>query len=237
MSEYFSKVTTISDEYKYSNIQIQWPSNIICILIHAISRVGIYSDICSVNMWHPNIFRYSFSKLCGIQIYSDICSGPFYDIRSSLGVSLASILSKDLDLALLQNSAGLRETPETNKLEEGRFLASRKFGAACHSQGPVHSPCDLPSDGDPTACCGHEDPTVHRKGMQLQDVGRPNKNGGRATPWAPHRCKASRSDRRRRVTEGVRQGFGNKAGNQLHPVCNGCGKSAPQLRGLGGGEM
>ena len=32
--------------------------NIIRICIRAISRVQIYSDICSVNMWYPNIFGY-----------------------------------------------------------------------------------------------------------------------------------------------------------------------------------
>ena len=84
MSEYFSKVTTISDEYEYLNIRIKWPSNIIRIRICAISRVRIYSDIRSVNMWHANIFGYSFGRLCGIRIYSDIRSGKFYDIRSSL---------------------------------------------------------------------------------------------------------------------------------------------------------
>ena len=72
-----SKVITISDEYLYSNIRIKLPSTIIRICIHAISRVQIYSDMRSVNMWHPNIFGYLFGKLCGIQIYSDICSGPF----------------------------------------------------------------------------------------------------------------------------------------------------------------
>ena len=63
-------------------IQINWPSNIIHIC--AISPEQIYSDIHLVNMWHPNIFWYSFTKLCGIQIYSDICLDPFYDIHSSL---------------------------------------------------------------------------------------------------------------------------------------------------------
>ena len=62
--------------------QIAW--SIIRIHIFAISRVQIYLDICLVNMWHPNIFRYLFCKLCGIQIYSNILYGPFYDIRSSL---------------------------------------------------------------------------------------------------------------------------------------------------------
>ena len=79
---FFFKVTTISDEYEYLNIRIKWPSNILRIC--AISRVGIYSDIRLVNMWHPNIFGYLSRKLCGIQIYSDICLGSFYDIRLSL---------------------------------------------------------------------------------------------------------------------------------------------------------
>ena len=59
------------------NIKIKWPSNIICIHIFAIFQVLKYSDICSVSMWHPNIFGYSFSKLCGIQIYSEILSVHF----------------------------------------------------------------------------------------------------------------------------------------------------------------
>ena len=50
------KKSLISDEYEYSNILMKLPSNIICIHIHAISRVQIYLDICLVNMWHPNIF-------------------------------------------------------------------------------------------------------------------------------------------------------------------------------------
>ena len=56
MSEPFSKISSISDEYEYSNIRIRLPSNIIRIRIRAISGVQIYSDIRSVNMWHPNIF-------------------------------------------------------------------------------------------------------------------------------------------------------------------------------------
>ena len=60
ISECFKKNSSISDEYVYSNIQIKWPSNIICICIRAISGIGIYSDICSVNMLHPDIFGYSF---------------------------------------------------------------------------------------------------------------------------------------------------------------------------------
>ena len=54
------KKISISDEYEYSNIQIKWLSNIICICICAISGIRIYSDICLVNMLHPNIFGYSF---------------------------------------------------------------------------------------------------------------------------------------------------------------------------------
>ena len=72
MSDFFPKVTTTSDEYKYLNIGINWPSNIICICISAISRVQIYSYICLENKWHPNIF----------EAYWNICSGPFYDICS-----------------------------------------------------------------------------------------------------------------------------------------------------------
>ena len=84
MSEPFSKVNTIRDDHKYSNIWIRWPSNIVCICICAISQVQIYSDIRLVNIWHLNIFVYSLGKLCGIRICFDICFGPFYDIRSSL---------------------------------------------------------------------------------------------------------------------------------------------------------
>ena len=36
--------------------------NIIRIRVRTISGVRIYSDIRSVNMWHPNIFGYSFGK-------------------------------------------------------------------------------------------------------------------------------------------------------------------------------
>ena len=50
MSEPFSKISSISDEYQYLNIQIKLLMNIICSPIHAISGVLIYSDICSVNM-------------------------------------------------------------------------------------------------------------------------------------------------------------------------------------------
>ena len=57
MSEPFSKVSSISDEYEYLNIRIKLPSNII--RIHAISGVRMYLDIRSVNVWHPNIFGYS----------------------------------------------------------------------------------------------------------------------------------------------------------------------------------
>ena len=82
MSEPFSKVTKISDEYEYCNIQMTWHSNIICICILAISRLQRYSDICSVNMWHLNMFGYSFGKLCDIQVFLDIRLCPFYYIRS-----------------------------------------------------------------------------------------------------------------------------------------------------------
>ena len=47
--------------------------NIICIRSLAIFAVQIYSDICLVNMWHPNIFRYLFGTECCIRIYSYIC--------------------------------------------------------------------------------------------------------------------------------------------------------------------
>ena len=60
MSEPFSKISSISDDYEYSNIRIKLPSNIIRIRIRAISGTQIYSDIHSVNMWYPNIFGYSF---------------------------------------------------------------------------------------------------------------------------------------------------------------------------------
>ena len=60
LSEPLSKITSISDEYEYSNIRIKLPSNIIRIRICDISSVQIYLDICLVNMWHPNIFGYLF---------------------------------------------------------------------------------------------------------------------------------------------------------------------------------
>ena len=60
ISEYFLKISSIRDEYEYKNIKIKWPSNIIRIRIRAISGIQIYSDICLVNMLHPNLFRYSF---------------------------------------------------------------------------------------------------------------------------------------------------------------------------------
>ena len=50
MCEPLKKKSSISEKYKYLNIKIKWPSNIICICIHAISGVQIYLDICSVNM-------------------------------------------------------------------------------------------------------------------------------------------------------------------------------------------
>ena len=53
-------MSSISDEYEYSNIRIKLPSNIIGIRICASSGVQIYSDIRSVNMGYPNIFGYSF---------------------------------------------------------------------------------------------------------------------------------------------------------------------------------
>ena len=84
MSEPFSKVSSISDEYEYSNIRITLPLNIIPICICAISGIQIYLDICLVNVWHQNIFGYSFGTLCGIQIFSYICLSPFYEICSSL---------------------------------------------------------------------------------------------------------------------------------------------------------
>ena len=68
-----------SDECDYSNKLALKYNSYLC---H--SPVQIYLDIHLVNMWHPNIFWYSFTKLCGIQIYSDICLDPFYDIHSSL---------------------------------------------------------------------------------------------------------------------------------------------------------
>ena len=56
MSEPFSKISSISDEYEYLNIQIKLPSNKLRNHILAISGIQIYLDIHSVNMWHPNIF-------------------------------------------------------------------------------------------------------------------------------------------------------------------------------------
>ena len=53
-------VSLISDEYQYLNIQIKCPSNIIFILIHAISGIQINLDISLVNTRHPNIFGYLF---------------------------------------------------------------------------------------------------------------------------------------------------------------------------------
>ena len=67
----------------------------ICICICAISRAQTYFYICLVNMWHLNIFRYWFGKLFVIQIYSDICLGPWYDIRSSLQVSLENAMCQN----------------------------------------------------------------------------------------------------------------------------------------------
>ena len=62
MSELFSKISSISDEYEYFNIQIKLPSNIIFICIHAISGIQIYLDICFVNMCHQNMSEYLFGK-------------------------------------------------------------------------------------------------------------------------------------------------------------------------------
>ena len=93
-SEPFSKVnssTVLSIEYKYLNIWIKGPSNIINICICTLSRVQIYLGSHSVNMLHPNIFGYLFGKLLGIQNYSDICLGLFYNIRSSLNCDDASV--------------------------------------------------------------------------------------------------------------------------------------------------
>ena len=60
---------------KYLNSKC--PSNIIRICIRAISWVQIYLDIFLEIIWHANIFKYLFGKLCGIQIYSDTCSVHF----------------------------------------------------------------------------------------------------------------------------------------------------------------
>ena len=57
----FSKISLISDEYEYLNIWIKLPSNNVRICDCAISGIQVYLDICSVNMWHPNIFGYLFS--------------------------------------------------------------------------------------------------------------------------------------------------------------------------------
>ena len=78
ISEPFSKVIIINDDYEYSNIWRKiWLLYIICICVCAISWFQIYSDIRLVNMWHLIIFKYFFGKFCGIQIYSDSSSGPF----------------------------------------------------------------------------------------------------------------------------------------------------------------
>ena len=61
ISEPFLKFSSISDENEYLNIRIKLPSNNILICIHDISGIQIYSDICLVNMLHPNILGYSFS--------------------------------------------------------------------------------------------------------------------------------------------------------------------------------
>ena len=60
MSEPFSQINTISEVYKFSNIQTKCPLNIVRIC--AVYRVQIYSDIHLVNMWHPNIFEYLFGN-------------------------------------------------------------------------------------------------------------------------------------------------------------------------------
>ena len=85
MSEPFLKISSISDEFEYSNIrEKKLPSNIIRSWSLAISGVQIYLDIALVNMWHPNLFGYLLGTKCGIQTYSDICSCQFYYISSSL---------------------------------------------------------------------------------------------------------------------------------------------------------
>ena len=66
MSEPFSKMSSISDEYEYLNIRIKLPSNIIRIRISANSGVQIYLDIRLVNMGYPNKFGYLFGTYCGI---------------------------------------------------------------------------------------------------------------------------------------------------------------------------
>ena len=71
LEETLLKNSSSSYAYKYSNIELKGPLNIIC--IHDISGVQIYSDISLVNMWDPNIFGYSIWSYCGIPIYSDIC--------------------------------------------------------------------------------------------------------------------------------------------------------------------
>ena len=60
MSGPFSKISSISDEYEYSNVEMKLPLKIICIHICAISGVQIYSGIRLVNRWHLNIFEYLF---------------------------------------------------------------------------------------------------------------------------------------------------------------------------------
>ena len=56
MSEPFSQISLISDEYEYSNILIKLPSNIMRSCICANSGIQINSDICLVNMWHLKIY-------------------------------------------------------------------------------------------------------------------------------------------------------------------------------------
>ena len=62
--------------FKYSNMQIKWPSNI----IRAISPVRIYLDIHSLIFGQPNIFKYLFVNSYKSRIYLNICSEPYYNI-------------------------------------------------------------------------------------------------------------------------------------------------------------
>ena len=91
LREPFFKVTSVC-EYKILNILIKGPLNTIFFCIRAISQVRICSDIYYVNVWHLNIFGYSFGKLFCIGMNLDICLYLLFDICPSL--STGAILDK-----------------------------------------------------------------------------------------------------------------------------------------------
>ena len=64
-------------------------------LYSCFSGVWIYSDICLVNMLHPNIFGYLFGTYCDIRIYLETHSCPFYDIHSSLVYNMSICLNNE----------------------------------------------------------------------------------------------------------------------------------------------